>query len=157
MTETRTLPHDPYITAVCDALTAAGFTPADAFADDTDTSGTHNYLRAVITLDDSSGLPADRWPHGLILIWEWHTGIEAEDGEPERGPSWEWARLVDEHGQCGERQAFTAYGYASPAYVVESVHALIARRNQSVPAERWERHGELDAACEAWGVDEAAE
>ncbi|MEH0552539.1 hypothetical protein [Streptomyces sp. B21-101] len=153
---TRTLPHDPYITAVCDALTAAGLTPADAFTDDSDTSGSHNYLRAVITLDDSSGIPARRWPHGLILIWEWHTGIEAADGEPERGPSWEWARLVDPHGQCGEREAFTALGYPSPGYVVESVRALVERRNQSVPAERWERHVELDAACEAWGAAEAS-
>lgn len=156
MTE-RQLPHDSYIRAVCDTLTAAGFTPADAFTDDTDTRGSHFYLRAVITLDDSSGIPAKRWPHGLILIWEWHTGAEAADGEPERGPSWEWARLVDPHGQCGERQAFTAWGYASPAYVVESVRALIERRNQATPAERWERAGELDAACEAWGAEESAE
>lgn len=148
------LPHDPYITAVCDALTAATLTPADAFTDDSDTSGSHFYLRAVITLDDSSNLPANRWPHGLILIWEWHTGIEADQGEPERGPSWEWAPLVDPHGQCGERAAFTALGYPSPAYVVESVHALIDRRNQSMPAERWERADELEAACEAWGAAE---
>jgi hypothetical protein len=151
------LPHDEYIAAVCDALTTAGLTPADAFTDDSDTSGSHHYLRAVITLDDSSGIPADRWPDGLILIWEWHTGIEAADGEPERGPSWEWARLVDSHGQCGERAAFTALGYPSPAYVAESVRALIDRRNQSLPAERWEHADALDAACEAWGVDEASE
>jgi hypothetical protein len=153
---TNTLPHDEYIAAICNALTEAGYTPADAFTDDSDTSGTHCYLRAVITLDDSSGIPATRWPNGLILIWEWHTGIEAADGEPERGPSWEWARLVDEHGQFGERQGFTALGYPSPAYVVESVRALIEHRNQSTPAELWDRADVLDAACEAWGVDEAA-
>jgi hypothetical protein len=151
------LPHDPYITVICDALTAGGLTPADAFTDDSDTSGSHTYLRAVITLDpDTSGIDAARWPDGLILIWEWHTGIEAADGEPERGPSWEWARLVDAHGQCGEREAFTALGYPSPAYVVESVQALAERRNQSVPAERWERADELDAVCEAWGAAEAS-
>ncbi|GKQ35153.1 hypothetical protein [Streptomyces sp. A012304] len=154
---TKQLPHDEYIAAVADALTAAGLHPADAFTDDSDTSGSHFYLRAVITLDDSSGIPATRWRHGLILIWEWHTGIEAADGEPERGPSWEWARLVDEHGQCGEREALTAIGYASPAYVVESVRALIERRNQSTPAERWERADGLDAACEAWGIEETSE
>ncbi|MGW0586138.1 hypothetical protein ACWD25_62195 [Streptomyces sp. NPDC002920] len=156
MTELQ-LPHDEYIRAVCDALTAAGYTPADAFTDDSDTSGSHFYLRAVITLDDSSGLPADRWPDGLILIWEWHTGIEADQGEPERGPSWEWAPLVDAHGQNGERQAFTALGYPSPAYVVESVRALMEHRNQAAPAERWERADSLDAACETWGVEETAD
>lgn len=150
------LPHDDYIAAVCDALTTVGLTPADAFTDDSDTSGSHCFLRAVITLDDSSGIPATRWPDGLILIWEWHTGIEAADGEPERGPAWEWARLVDEHGQCGKRESLTAIGYASPAYVVESVRALMERRNQWMPAERWERASELDAACEAWGTAEAA-
>jgi hypothetical protein len=155
---TNQLPHDPYIAATVNALTAAGFEPEDHFTDDSDTRGSHCYLRAVITLDpDVSGIDAARWPNGLILIWEWHTGIEAADGEPDRGPSWEWAPLVDAHGQCGERQAFTALGYPSPAYVVESVRALIERRGQDVPAERWERAGELDAACEAWGTDEAAE
>lgn len=150
-----TLPHDPYIAAIFDALTLAGFNPADAFTDDSDTRGSHCFLRAVITLDpDTSGIDPQRWPHGLILIWEWHTGIEAADGEPERGPSWEWARLVDSHGQCGEREALTAVGYASPAYVVESVRALIERRNQSTSAELWERAKELDAACEAWGTAE---
>lgn len=148
-----TLPHDPYITAVAAALTAAGFEPADQFTDDSDTSGTHCYLRAVITLDpDTSGLDPQRWEHGLLLIWEWHTGIEA--GEPERGPSWAVAVLVDGHGQCGERQAFTALGYPSPAYIVESVRALADRRNQSTPAERWEGADALDAACEEWGAVE---
>ncbi|OMI34465.1 hypothetical protein [Streptomyces sparsogenes] len=151
-----TLPHDPYFTAVIDALTTAGFSPADAFTDDSDTRGTYQFLRAVITLDpDTSGIDSKRWPHGLILIWEWHTGIESADGEPERGPSWEWARLVDSHGQCGEREALTAVGYASPTYVVESVRALIERRNQSTPAEQWERAEELNAACETWAAAEA--
>lgn len=152
---TRTLPHDPYITAICDALTAAGLEPADAWTSDAESCGLYQYLSAVITLDpDTSGIPAARWPDGLILCWAWHTGIE--DGEPERGPVWEWARLVDSHGQCGELEPFTALGYPSPAYVVESVRALIERRNQATPAERWERHAELDAACEAWGAEEAA-
>ncbi|KFG08114.1 hypothetical protein [Streptomyces scabiei] len=147
------LPHDPYITAVCDALTAAELGPTDHFTDDSDTRGSHCYLRAVITLDPD---PA-RWPDGLILIWEWHTGVEAAGGEPDRGPSWEWAPLVDSHGQCGERQPFTAAGYPSPDYVVESVCALIERRNQATPAERWEHAAELDTACEEWGVAEASE
>lgn len=151
-----TLPHDPYITAVTDALTDAGLEPADGWTSDAETRGVYCYLNAVITLDhDTSGIDPQRWPHGLILIWEWHTGTEAADGEPDRGPSWEWARLVDSHGQCGEREALTAVGYASPTYVVESVRALIEHRNQSTPAELWQRAKELDAACEAWGATEA--
>ncbi|NUS86331.1 MAG: hypothetical protein HOY75_27315 [Streptomyces sp.] len=146
------LPHDPYITAVHTALTAADLEPIDWFTDDSDTRGSHCFLRAVLALDPDSV----RWPSGLILIWEWHTGIEAEQGEPERGPSWEWAQLVDSHGQCGERQGFTALGYPSPAYIVESVRALVDRRNQSMPPESWTQADELNAACEAWGADEAS-
>ncbi|MGW7597303.1 hypothetical protein [Streptomyces antimycoticus] len=150
-----TLPHDQYITAVTDALTAAGLEPAEGWTSDAETRGIYCYLNAVITLDpDTSGIDPQRWPHGLILIWEWHTGIEAADGEPERGPSWEWAQLVDSHGQCGERDALTAVGYASPTYVVESVRALLEHRNQSTPAEQWARAEELDATCDAWGAAE---
>lgn len=151
------LPHDPYIAAVIYALADAGLTPADAFTDDSDTAGSHCYLRAVITLDDSSGIPTARWRHGLILIWEWHTGIEADQGEPERGPVWQWARLVDSHGQCGEREPLTewGFGYASPAYVVESVRALIERRDQAAPAERWGHADELSAGCGEWLAREA--
>lgn len=148
---TDQLPHDPYITAVTEALTAAGLPPADQFTDDCDTSGSHRYLRAVITLHPDE----EHWPHGLVLIWEWHTGIEAGFGEPERGPSWALAVLADRHGQIRERQAFTVLGYPTPRYVVESVRALAARRNQNMPAERWDQAHALDAACEAWGAAEA--
>jgi hypothetical protein len=153
---TRTLPHDDYINAVCDALTAAGLEPADSWTSDAETRGIYCYLNAVLTLDpDTSGLNAERWPNGLILTWEWHTGIE--DGEPERGAVWEWAELRDNHGGNEEPQPLTAESYASPEYVVESVRALIEHRNQSSPAARWDRADELHAAVEAWGTDEGAE
>lgn len=146
---TRTLPHTPYIEAIEAALTEAKLTPeqADAFVED---SGDFAYLRGVITLTpETSGIPADRFPYGLILVWDWHTG---RDEDEERGPSWQWARLTDD-GSNRELEPLTAVGYASPEYVVESVRALCEHRNQSVPAARWERADELDAACEAWGTE----
>lgn len=88
---TKPLPHDPYITAVTEALTAAGIPLTDhSWTDDGETRGTYCYLNAVTTLDpsgtitsDDEDVPADAaWPHGLLLIWEWHTGAEAEQGEP---------------------------------------------------------------------------
>jgi hypothetical protein len=152
----RQLPHDPYITAVADALTAAGLEPDNWWTSDGETRGLYCYLNAVIDLDtDSSGLDEERFPNGLVLIWEWHTGIE--EGEPERGPSWQWAAGVDSHGQTEQPEPLTAEGYASPEYVVDSVRALVEHRNQSMPAARWGRAGELESACEAWGADETDE
>lgn len=153
----RHLPNAPYIDAVIEALTEAGYEPADFFTDDSDTRGLYRYLRGVITLaPDTTGLDDVRWPHGLILIWEWHTGVEASEGEPDRGPSWEWARLVDHHGQCGEREALTADGYASPAHIVDLVRYLTGVITHEPPAERWEKADVLAADCEAWGDREAA-
>jgi hypothetical protein len=173
---TNPLPHDPYITAVCDALTAAGLEPADAWTDDSETRGTYCYLGAVITLDPSGtrdempeDIPADSlWPYGLLLIWEWHTGVE--DGEPERGPQWQFAELKKD-GSNEYPTDLPVYGYASPAAIVEAVRKVL---DESIGADdfhnlgqwrgwdggiiggSWERSAELDAACEAWGAKEVA-
>lgn len=175
-TNPRTLPHDPYITAVCDALTAADLEPGDdTWTSDSETRGTYCYLGAVITLDPDKthGLDDDvpddaQWPHGLILTWEWHTGIE--DGEPERGPVWEFAELKRD-GSNEYPTALPVYGYASPAAVVEAARKVIAGEikpgdfynlgqwrgwDGGLIGDSWERSGELDAACEAWGTAEAA-
>lgn len=175
LTTPRALPHDPYITAVCDALTAAGLEPTEDWTDDGETRGTYCYLNAVITLDpdhthdlDHDDIPADaQWPHGLILIWEWHTG--AEDGEPGRGPQWLFAEL--------KRDGFNEYptslpvsGYASPAAVVDAARKVIAgeigagsfygygrpKWDGGLIGDSWDRAGELDAACETWGTAEAS-
>jgi hypothetical protein len=175
---TRTLPHDPYIEAVTEALTAAGLEPTDhSWTDDCETRGTYCYLNAVITLDPSGTIAADEqpdggaaWPHGLLLIWEWHTGIEEEQGEPERGPSWQFAELKAD-GSSQYPTGLPVYGYASPAAVVEATRKVIAREIKPNPfsmfgaaiwdggiiGDSWERADELDTACETWGVKEGAE
>ena len=171
---TKTLPHDPYITAVCDALTFAGIELTDhSWTSDAETRGTYCYLGAVITLDpsgtvgeDPEDIPADTaWPHGLLLTWEWHTGIE--DGEPGRGPVWQFAELKD--GGSNEYPTdLPVYGYASPAAVVEAGRKVISREIGAgsfynygaakwaggIIGGMWERSDELDAACEAWGAKE---
>lgn len=174
----RTLPHDPYITAVCDALTAAGLELTDhCWTDDGETRGTYCYLNAVITLDPSGVLASDdedarnaAWPHGLLLIWEWHTGIEADQGEPARGPQWLFAELKAD-GSNEYPTDLPVEGYASPAAVVEAARKVISREigpgsfyNFGAPkwdggliGGTWERHAELDAACEAWGAQEISE
>ncbi|MDR3036168.1 MAG: hypothetical protein LBV78_24260 [Kitasatospora sp.] len=155
---TSQLIQDPYIAAVVEALASAGYEPADIFTDDSDTRGLHCYLRGVITLDpDSSGLDAAQWPHGLSLIWEWHTGIEAADGEPDRGPSWEWAHIVTSRGEIGIRTELALDGYASPAHIVDCVRFLTGAITHAAAAERWEHASALAAACETWGVAEAGQ
>lgn len=164
----RTLPHDDYIEAVTEALTAAGITTADIRTDDCETRGTYCYLNAVIELDLFHTSHAGAWPHGLILVWEWHTGVE--DGEPERGPQWLFAELKDD-GSNAYPSSLPAYGYASPAAIVEATRKVISREIKPNPysmfgevlwdggviGDSWERHTELDTACEAWGTDEAKE
>lgn len=180
MTEPRTLPHDPYITAVCDALTEAGLELTErCWTDDGETRGTYCYLNAVITLDPSKTSELDRddiptdtaWPHGLLLIWEWHTGIEAEYGEPERGPQWTFAELKSD-GSNEYPTDLPVYGYASPTAVVEVARKVVGNEikpgsfhnlgqwrgwDGGIIGDSWERADELDAACEAWGTDEASE
>jgi hypothetical protein len=150
---TRTLPHDDYIHAVADALTEAGLRQDQVDVRDDETRGTYCYLDAVITLTpEASGIDPDKWENGLILVWEWHTGLE--EGGDERGPSWQWAHL-NEDGSNWLPEPLTAEGYASPEYVVESVRALLEHRNQSTPTAVWEHVDDLDLACEAWADEEA--
>ncbi|MGM9380304.1 hypothetical protein [Streptomyces antibioticus] len=176
---TRALPHDPYITAVGDALTAAGLELTDyCWTDDGETRGMYCYLNAVITLDPSGtvgvfaeDIPAGTaWPHGLLLIWEWHTGIEAELGEPEKGPIWQFAELKAD-GSSNYPTDLPVYGYASPAAVVEAARKVISREigaghffnggwaawDGGIIGDSWERADELDAACETWGASEGSE
>jgi hypothetical protein len=175
----RTLPQDPYITAVCDALTAAGLEPTDyTRTDDCETRGTYCHLNAVITLDPSGTLASDEedardgaaWPHGLLLVWEWHTGVEADQGEPSKGPVWLFAALKAD-GSNEYPVSLPVYGYASPAAVVEAARKVLAREIKPNPYSMfgevlwdggviggtWERHAELDAACETWGAAETTE
>ncbi|WP_030757707.1 hypothetical protein [Streptomyces sp. NRRL F-5135] len=176
----RTLPHDSYITAVCDALTATGLEPTDhTWTDDGETRGTYCYLNAVITLDPSGtvgemteDIPAGTpWPHGLLLIWEWHTGIEEEQGEPARGPQWLFAELKAD-GSNEYPTSLPVEGYADPAAVVDAARKVIDHSigagdffnsgqwrdwTGGIIGGSWERHAELDAACEAWGTAEGSE
>lgn len=176
---TITLPHDDYIAAVCDTLTTAGLELTDhCWTSDAETRGTYCYLDAVITLDPSGTVTSGdedakdgaAWPHGLLLIWEWHTGIEAEDGEPERGPVWLFAELKGD-GSNEYPTGLPVEGYASPAAVVEAARKVISREigagsfhgisgpkwDGGVIGGAWERADDVDAACEAWGAVEASE
>ena len=165
----RTLPHDEYIEAICEALDKVGPEVKDGRTDDCETRGTYCYLNAVIDLDMLTVGLQDEWPNGLLLIWEWHTGIEAEHGEPDKGPVWQFAELKDD-GSNEYPTDLPVHGYASPAAIVDAVRKVIAheigagsfygrsgpRWDGGIIGDSWERADELDAACEAWGVKEGA-
>ncbi|MFF5984388.1 hypothetical protein ACFY78_36655 [Streptomyces olindensis] len=172
------LPQDPYIQAVTDALTAAGLPPTDhSWTDRCESLGTYRYLNAVITVDPSNthdldydDVPADvEWPHGLLLLWEWHTGVEAVHGEPDRGPAWQFAELKRD-GSNEYPTGLPVHGYASPDAIVDAARKVIAREIRptsfdggpstwrgEVIGGSWERADELAAACDAWAVKETAE
>ncbi|MFD6324206.1 hypothetical protein ACFWOL_15350 [Streptomyces sp. NPDC058442] len=168
-TTMRTLPHDPYIEAICEALDKAGPEVKDGRTDDCETRGTYCYLNAVIELDMLSvGLQDER--NNLLLIWEWHTGIEAP-WESERGPVWQFAELKDD-GSNEYPTDLPVLGYASPDAIVEAVRKVITGEirpgsyinggqwqgwDGGIIGDTWERHAKLDAACEAWGTEETAE
>ncbi|MGP4084144.1 hypothetical protein [Streptomyces sp. KR55] len=166
----RTLPHDDYIEAVTLALDTAGLPTDDARTDDCETRGTYCYLNAVIELDLHHTSHADAWPHGLLLIWEWHTGIEAEHGEPDRGPVWQFAELKDD-GSNEYPTDLPVYGYASPDAIAQAARKVISREigpgsfygsgrakwDGGVIGDSWDRADELEAACEAWASDETSE
>ncbi|MDT7847245.1 hypothetical protein [Streptomyces justiciae] len=166
----RTLPHDDYIEAVYAALENAGLPVQDAFTEDSETRGLYCYLNAVITIDLVYTSHGEDWPHGLLFIWEWHTGIEADQGEPDRGPVWLFAEAKSD-GSNEYPTVLPVYGYASPAAVVQAARKVIAREigpgsfngissarwDGELIGGSWDQADELNAACEAWGTDESSQ
>jgi hypothetical protein len=163
--------QDKYIGAVIDALTAAGLEPPEFWTSDGETKGVFCYLNAIITLDpsgthDLDDIPEDAtWPHGLILSWEWHTGLE--DGGPEEGPLWEFAELKSD-GSNEYPTGLPVHGYASPAAIVEAARKVITREigaghfhnfglakwDGGIIGTPWEHADQVDASCKDWGKDE---
>lgn len=151
---TFTLPHGPYIDAIEAALAEAGMEPgqADAFAED---SYDVAYLRGVITLTpETSGIPAERYRHGLIVVWDWHTG---RDEDFDRGPAWQWARLNDD-GSSRELEPLPVPGWVAPEMLAGTV-AMLAHTGNATPMNSpWHEHlrKPVQAAIEAWAGEEAA-
>lgn len=149
------LPHDPYIEAVVEALAQAGLPVDDFWTADNDTRGVYQYLDAVLTFEpDTSGLAGRLWPHGFVLIWEWHTGFE--DGGPTVGPVWRWAELVDSHGVASrEPEDVSVDGFADPASIVTITRELAASRKvESLHDTEWDQADALGTAVVAWSEKE---
>ncbi|MFF7365635.1 hypothetical protein [Streptomyces sp. NPDC008125] len=172
---TMPMPHDNYVTTILAALRAAGLPPAGSWSSNAETVGTYCHLTAVITLDPSSTQDTDpddvpahtAWPHGLVLIWEWHTG--QDENAPERGAIWQFAELRP-NGSNAYPTDLPVHGCASPEAVVEAAQHVIAGRirpghfhNFGTPqgwtggtiGTPWDQVEALEAACVAWGADGA--
>jgi len=150
VTATRTLPHAPYINAIEGALTECGMEPeqADAFVED---SYDVPYLRGVITLTpETSGIPANRHPHGLILIWDWHTG---RDKYYDRGPAWQWARL-NEDGSNRDPEPLPVPGWVMPVMLAGAAVTLAHNGTATPMTTGWHQHlrAPVQDAIEAWAA-----
>ncbi|WP_282792937.1 hypothetical protein [Streptomyces sp. CC224B] len=146
----RTLPHNPYITAVDDALTAAGLAPdwtqiSDSETNRYDASGLTTQLDALLVW--TGGHPAvntEVHEDGLVLLWE-HPAEQ-----------WQWAPRKA-HGELEHEPEFlpTLGRYADPAAVVAVVRTLLA--GEEVPeghAPYWHEADAVKRAVAAWETAE---
>lgn len=142
MTE-RPLPHDPYITAVVDALTAAGLEPDNYWTSDAEIdpyatgedAGCTTMLNAVVGWDDDT----DDDSGGLFLFWD-HP-VE----------QWQHARPRSEGGNTEPEYLPTLGRYADPAAVTDAVRALL--RGETPPevhAADWPGADAVRTAITAW-------
>lgn len=70
--ETATLPHDDYMEAVVDALSARGIPPSQWWTSEDDSGAATDRLDAVVLW---SGIASpDHWPHGVYLTWDQYDG-----------------------------------------------------------------------------------
>lgn len=145
---TIALPHAPYIDAIEAELRDAAITPeqVDATVED---SYDVPHLRGVITLTpDTTGFPAERFPHGLILVWDWHTGRDADYA---RGPVWQWARL-NEDGSNWELKPLPVPGWVAPAMFTTTVAILLHTGKATPMNSGWHQHlrQPVEDAIHAW-------
>ena len=135
-------PHTPYITAVIEALTAAGLEPTGWWHSDLDGNpyGEGEMLNALLTWDGghpaASGRVADR---GMILLWE------------HPAEAWQYARRRSGGGNEEPQVIPSLPLWANPTGVVEIVRQLLSEGPVPTDAHlRWNRHAEMQAAVDAW-------
>lgn len=143
------MPHDPYISAVDDALTAAGLAPDWTRANDTETnrydqSGLTTQLDAMLVWTGNHPvLNTEAHEDGIALIWE-HPAEQ-----------WQWAPRKH-HGELEHEPEFLPlHRWADPAAVVDVVRVLLA--GLPVPAAQdprlWAGFVSASEAVTAWEAD----
>jgi hypothetical protein len=151
--EPRPLPHDPYITAVLNALDDSRVEPTDWRTSDAEINqyetgpfaGLTTQLDALLTWDgDAPGLNTATHEDGFVLLWE-HPAEQ-----------WQWAPRK-RHGALEREPEFltTLPRWASPGAIVATVRDLLAGRAvSSLPSGLWEQHEQAQAAVDAWAADD---
>lgn len=146
---TKPLPHDPYISAVVEALTAAGLGPDDSWTSDAETdryddgpnAGCTTMLSAYLDWDTS-----EAHEHGIALMWEhpaeeWQLAPRCRDGRLEREPE-----FLPQLGR-----------YAHPGSIVTTVSALLAGDAVSEGhAPYWHEADSVRVAVDAWAASETS-
>ncbi|MFD5903612.1 hypothetical protein ACFWHG_19235 [Streptomyces microflavus] len=141
------LPHDPYITAVVDALSAVGLEPDTWWTSDAETdpyatgddAGCTTMLNAVITWDDTRTDETGR--DGLFLFWD-HPAEQ-----------WQYARPRPEGGNTAPEFLPTLGRYCTPDAVAATARALLA--DDPLPeghAPYWHPADSVRAAVTAWST-----
>ncbi|MFE3123717.1 hypothetical protein ACFXHD_09880 [Streptomyces hydrogenans] len=142
------LPHDPYITAVVDALTTAGLEPTTHWTsdleldpyDDGPHAGCTTMLNAYL---DWNGTETAAHEHGFALLWD-HPAEQ-----------WQWAPRA-ENGHLDSAPEFLPKlgRYAHPDAVVATVRALTT--GEPLPeghAPYWHEADAVKTAVAAWAAE----
>jgi hypothetical protein len=139
---TRALPHDSYITAVDEALIAAGIGCDDGWTSDGDEYDDQDYttLSAIfIWKSGDSALDPDLYEYGAGVYWALTTG-------------WEWA-AQQPNGANDVPQSLPLPLWAEPADVVAAVRAVLAGLPwPDQPAREW-RNPAVALAVAAWAAE----
>ncbi|MFJ6730018.1 hypothetical protein ACIQPQ_34475 [Streptomyces sp. NPDC091281] len=149
------LPHDPYIQAVVDALTAAGLEPSEAYTSDSeldryrddDLFGIACMLDAYLAwTDDHPAVDTRRHPYGIALIWD------------HPAEHWQWAARKHNGHLVQDPEFLPKLGrYSDPAAVVTTVRALLT--GEPLPeghAPYWHPADGVRSAVDAWAEAETA-
>lgn len=139
----RTLPHDPYISAVVTALTAAGLEPDDYWTSDAETNpydegpdaGLTTMLNAVITWDADEEADQD----GLLLLWD-HPAEQ-----------WQYAWPRPEGGNTEPEFIARLGRFSHPNAVAATARALLVGEPQPEGhAPYWHEADAIRAAITRW-------
>mgnify|MGYP001126741791 CR=1 FL=1 len=99
MTDMADLPHDTYMAAVADALTACGIPPQWWTSEDDSGAGTDR-LDAVFRWTGDVVHP-EHWPHGVYLSWDQYDGWQLIESD---GPRNVFGLSQDSLVYCDPRQ-----------------------------------------------------